>query len=1435
MSTPSCQSKNRGRFFPTAAQRATGSSRSRLRVEELEQRTLLSTSPALSWTNPAALLETPAAVRAFPLGERPAAVPAGLAGRVDERLWSVVDHLRADLTGLAQQPDALALLAGGRARVNSQGQIQTYIHLANWNASAFAQLAGLGIAVEASSQAMRALQAWVPADRVDDVARLPAVRSIGLPDYAVPRTGSVTSAGDAIHRADEVRRRFAAQGIDGSGVRIGVISDGVSNRAQVAASPYFDLPTNITIDPARPGNGNEGTAMLEIIHDLAPEASLYFSGPTTSIEMSNAIDWMVSQGVNVIVDDFAFYAEPFFADGPLAQAVANAVARGVTYVTAAGNDAQSHYQAPYVQGSSSGAGFWHNFGGGDIDLTVTIPAGETLEVVLQWSDPFGGSGNDYDLYLFRPFSNDILAQSDRHQTGTQSPWEFLSYTNASSNPLTADLTINRFSGAGRELELFLFGASSQEYVTAADSIFGHAAVPAVLSVGAINAADSGHDDIAPYSSRGPSTIYTNFAAQTRTQRDSLDGAGIDGVQTKVGQLGHFSTTFLGTSAAAPHVAAIAALLLDANPSLTPAAVAAALRDTAVDLTGHGSGFDSTSGFGRFDALDALYRVFTPSASDLADASDTGLSPTDNLTADSTPTFRGIAPAGSYVRLYVDGQQRGAQQLGSNATTYSITTGALTAGVHQVVIRVAASSATPVANLSQASGALTVTIDPTAPGVDILDVSPDPRTTGVGAITLVFTEPVYNFNLAGLLLTRDGSGNLLTAAQTLSTGDNRTWTLGNLAAVTGTAGNYLLRVRASGSGISDAAGNILAADVSDAWQVLSLTGQIQGTVFTDRDGDGIRDAGEPGLPGWTVYLDRNNNGILDQNVVTVSSTDVPRTIPDLGTIVSTLAVNGLAGRTLDVDVTLTITHTWDSDLDVFLISPAGTRVELVTDVGSAERNFTGTTLDDEAAIAITAGSAPFSGRFRPESPLSAVDSQDPNGTWRLEITDDLAADAGALQSWSLTLTHTTEPVTTTNASGAYAFAGLNPGPYAVREVLPAGWVQSRPGSPDFQHLVSLAGGQTAAGRDFGNYQPGEIRGRVFHDQDRDGVFDTGEPGLAGWIVYLDPNNNGVLDQSVRSLPSADVPRAIPDLGTIVSTLAVNGLAGPVLDVNVTLTITHTWDSDLDVFLVSPAGTRVELFTDVGIAQRNFTGTSLDDEAALSITQGSAPFTGSYRPEGQLAVLDGQDPNGTWRLEITDDLGGDAGTLQNWSLTFRSATEPATRSAANGAYVFAGLNPGSYLVREVLPAGWIQSRPGGPTFQHAVALASGQAALDRDFGNYADGSTLRAAVPPVGPGEDSPAARAGAAGGADLLPRLASWEQPLQTVDARGQSARPLAPVAVLAQRTDPVPPPMAERAMLADAVDRLFAVRDPLSAIAAPRELAPWDFADLQVDPNPSAA
>jgi len=244
-------------------------------------------------------------------------------------------------------------------------------------------------------------------------------------------------------------------------------------------------------------------------------------------------------------------------------------------------------------------------------------------------------------------------------------------------------------------------------------------------------------------------------------------------------------------------------------------------------------------------------------------------------------------------------------------------------------------------------------------------------------------------------------------------------------------------------------------------------------------------------------------------------------------------------------------------------------------------------------------------------------------------------------------------------------------------------------------------------------PKEIRGSKWYDIDRDQVWDGDEPGMPGWVVFLDENGNGTLEGGTYALASSDGPKAIHDRTTIVSLIEASGLTETVADVNVTVNITHAHDEDLDVHLLSPSGTVIELFTDVGGSGNDFAGTTLDDEATWPITSGSAPFVGSYQPEGPLSDLDGEDPNGTWTLYVYDDEWGNEGTLLDWSIAITTG-EPSTTTDANGDYVFTDLAGGAYTVAEVCPAGWVQTYPGGDG-THDVWVDG--LVKDADFGNYA----------------------------------------------------------------------------------------------------------------------
>lgn len=126
-------------------------------------------------------------------------------------------------------------------------------------------------------------------------------------------------------------------------------------------------------------------------------------------------------------------------------------------------------------------------------------------------------------------------------------------------------------------------------------------------------------------------------------------------------------------------------------------------------------------------------------------------------------------------------------------------------------------------------------------------------------------------------------------------------------------------------------------------------------------------------------------------------------------------------------------------------------------------------------------------------------------------------------------------------------------------------------------------------------------------------------------------------------NVDAGGAINDVATNNFTFTLSSSITSITDINVRLAIQHTWDSDLDIFLIAPDLTSVELTTDNGSSGDNYADTLLDDAAATSITAGTAPFAGTYRPEGLLSAMNGKSANGVWTLRVIDDLGGDTGRL------------------------------------------------------------------------------------------------------------------------------------------------------------------------------------------------
>ena len=481
-------------------------------------------------------------------------------------------------------------------------RVHVYVRLTSVDEATIDALRARGLEIVVVSDAFGGLvDGWADVAALPRLAELPAVTMIRPVAPPISQAGAVVTEGDSLLRADLVR----AAGFTGAGVTLGLISDGLDSLANSQAAGELPAVT-VPADPrcAAPG-GDEGTAMLEIVHDVAPGATLLFasvggSGPG----MAESVRCLAAAGARVIVDDITIPDEPFFQDGPLALAAREVVQGGVSYHTSAGNRRQEFIEqtlSTVFVGAPFPAGLVHDFdaaGDGDTNNSIAIAPGGGATCTMQWDEPFGAASTDLDLWIFDA-DFQLLGKFENPQDGTQDPVETFNVSNPSDDPQVLRLVVVPFSGDFQRLiRIVCFKTLQMEHVSLEGVIYGQQSVPEVIAVASINVADEGLDTIEPDSSPGPAKIFFP-APETRAKPDI---ASFDGVRTTVPGF----DPFFGTSAAAPHTGAVAALMLSKNPALTPAAIQQIFKQTAVDI--EAPGFDSLAGPGRLDAVAAVVAV-----------------------------------------------------------------------------------------------------------------------------------------------------------------------------------------------------------------------------------------------------------------------------------------------------------------------------------------------------------------------------------------------------------------------------------------------------------------------------------------------------------------------------------------------------------------------------------------------------------------------------------------------------------------------------------------------------------------------------------------------------------------------------------------------------------------------------------------------------------
>jgi len=464
----------------------------------------------------------------------------------------------------------------------------------------------------------------------DAVQKLQHARSVAALSSGIDDRGSVVSEGVVAHRADDALHFFGATG---AGVNIGVLSD--SDDFKEDAISTGDLPADTVTVPGqdgRPGAG-EGTAMMEIVHDMAPGAKLFFAtafnGPESFADNIRTLRFVYH--CDIIVDDVIYYFESPYQDDIIAHAVNDVIADGGLYFSSAGN------QGNYNDGTS---GTWegdfkkakngltalpgyelHNFGGGVISDRVDLIGGP---LILHWSDPGSldnpQAADDYDLFVLDLDLKNVVVASTDVQDGDDLPFEFLGYY----IPSNYQIVVARHPGASdRAIRILLFGGELA--LSTNGATYGHSAAAGAYGVAAVDVAEAGGyaftggptNPVELYSADGfrrvffdqdgnaykpGKYLFKNAGGQIRRKPDV---AAADGVSTTLpGDSG--LNPFFGTSAAAPHAAAVAGLLKSVKPGLSATAIRTDLTKSALDIEAPGT--DHDSGAGIIDAFGTLFRA-----------------------------------------------------------------------------------------------------------------------------------------------------------------------------------------------------------------------------------------------------------------------------------------------------------------------------------------------------------------------------------------------------------------------------------------------------------------------------------------------------------------------------------------------------------------------------------------------------------------------------------------------------------------------------------------------------------------------------------------------------------------------------------------------------------------------------------------------------------
>jgi hypothetical protein len=480
------------------------------------------------------------------------------------------------------------------------------------------------------------------------VASLAKLAALGDLNHAT-ETGMATNAGLVTTEADLAMDSYAARddfGVDGSGLKVGILSDSFNTNADEypGGAPDTmatdiangDLPTATTILTDGTGE-DEGRGMAQLVHDIAPGAAIDFdTADGGDAAFAAHILALAAAGCKIIVDDISYLDEPAYQHGVVAQAIEQVTSQGVIYLSAAANEGNQGFEASYAASGVKGGAAELNEPFAELApsgkkqfLAVTVQPGATVSLIVQWDQPAASAGgaacaNNLDAWLFNSGGTSLLAMDDTDNTGGD-PVAVIQYTNSKTSAQTYQLAVGLKSGvAPTDLKIIAFnGTLATNSLNYNDgTIFGHQADPADIAVGAAayfqTPAFTGTPTptLETFSSIGPTYIYFDNAGNRLATPIRIDGprfTSVDGGDTTffgqdIGDDPSHYPNFFGTSAAAPDAAAVVALMVEANGALSSTDAMNLIQDSAIDMGT--AGFDDQSGAGLIQADKAVQAAST---------------------------------------------------------------------------------------------------------------------------------------------------------------------------------------------------------------------------------------------------------------------------------------------------------------------------------------------------------------------------------------------------------------------------------------------------------------------------------------------------------------------------------------------------------------------------------------------------------------------------------------------------------------------------------------------------------------------------------------------------------------------------------------------------------------------------------------------------------